>query len=147
MCMKGSYPDALRIRTGAFGCAKWSRRSRNMGNSPPLCTGCEASSIHAVGLFEAVHAAVGQNLRLAHAWMRFPADARRFTPEEAARTLRIVAWLILVAAVTGWLNALRANEAGAAQALGLAAVGSMVGLVVAVAACGGGMVRLHATRR
>jgi hypothetical protein len=73
---------------------------------------------------------------LSQAWQRLPADARRFTHGQAVRTALIVAALAVPAAVEGYFNGMRARTGPGLATIGFAAVGAMVGLLLAMAAFG-----------
>jgi hypothetical protein len=65
---------------------------------------------------------------------RLPPGSRRFAPGQRARVLRAAGALICLSAAGGALNALRAEGRGLHVFLGYAAVGTMVGAVLALAA-------------
>ena len=73
---------------------------------------------------------------LAKAWHRRPADARRFAPSQAVRTALIVAAMAVPAAVEGYVNGMRARTGPGLATIGFAAVGAMVGLLLAMATFG-----------
>ena len=65
---------------------------------------------------------------------RLPPESRRFAPGQRARALRAAATLVCLSAAGGALNALRAEGRSLQVLLGYAAVGTMVGAVLALAA-------------
>jgi hypothetical protein len=66
-----------------------------------------------------------------NAWLRFPAQARRFAAGEASHAARVLLTLLAVSAAAAILNATRVWGNGTAPVLGFAAVGAMTGLVLA----------------
>jgi len=83
------------------------------------------------------HASTVAGCLVVAAWL-----ARRFRAEQAARAWRMGACAAATAVVAGVLNGLRALTGDAAQVLGFASVGAMVGLVLG-AATFGAVVRLR----
>jgi hypothetical protein len=73
---------------------------------------------------------------IARTWRRRPPEWRESAPGHARRALRAGMALLALAALAGAGNALRAPAGGVAQPLGFAAVGAMLGLVLATAVYG-----------
>ena len=65
---------------------------------------------------------------------RLPPESRRFAPGQRARALRAAATLLCLSAAGCALNALRVQGRSLQVVLGYAAVGTMVGAVLALAA-------------
>jgi hypothetical protein len=65
------------------------------------------------------------------AWTQFPREARRFSPNEAARAQRVAITLLAMTAAAAFLNGIRVWAFSTTIILGFAAVGAMVGLVLA----------------
>jgi Domain of unknown function (DUF4184) len=88
-------------------------------------------------LLQHASTAVGSGLILLWAGRavgRLPPESRRFGPGQRARALRAAAILVGLSATGGALNALRAQDRSLPVVLGYAAVGTMVGTVLAIAA-------------
>ena len=83
------------------------------------------------------HASSIAGLSLVAIWVlrwvrRYPPEMRRFATGQAARTIRILAMMMLAALCGGAMNVLRAQPRGFAQAMGLLAIGGMIGLSIAL---------------